>query len=399
MTIIEASWDIFLSLAPWVLLGMFVAGALHVFLPPNFLSKHLKGRSGVFKAVALGVPLPLCSCGVIPAGLGLKKDGASDGASVGFLISTPQTGVDSILVSGNFLGWPFALFKVLAAFVTGIIGGLLTDALSSPKTPDLQETAARKETNQGSLREGLEHAVQILDTIWLWIIVGVVASAAITLWIPNAVFVELNSWGTLPAMFAVLLVSLPLYVCATASVPIAAALVAGGLPFGSALVFLMAGPATNLATIGALYGSFGRKTTTIYLATIILFSVGFGLCADLLITPPNFSEINHHEHHSWWATGSAWFLLGLMAYIVFRNTQRKLRAQNSKSALSEKSLQIPVHGMTCNGCVNKLTSALSAREDVAQVVVTLEPGQATVEGTIGLETLRDAIHEAGFETG
>ena len=123
---IQAMWEVLLSLAPWMLLGMAIAGILHVALPRGFVRRHLGGRGGVAKAVALGVPLPLCSCGVIPAGLGLKRDGASDGAAVGFLISTPQTGVDSILVSASFLGWPFALFKVLAATITGlflIVGG------------------------------------------------------------------------------------------------------------------------------------------------------------------------------------------------------------------------------------------------------------------------------------
>ena len=125
---LNAIWSILLDLAPWLLLGAGVASALHIWLPPGLLQRHLSGYAGVAKAVALGVPMPLCSCGVIPAGLGLKKDGASDGAALGFLISTPQTGVDSILVSASFLGWPFALFKVGAATVTGLVGGWLVES-------------------------------------------------------------------------------------------------------------------------------------------------------------------------------------------------------------------------------------------------------------------------------
>ena len=127
----ESLWQITLELAPWLLLGMAIAGLLHGLLPPDFVGRHLRGRAGVAKAVVLGVPLPLCSCGVIPTGLGLKKDGASNGASVGFLISTPQTGVDSILVSASFLGWPFALFKVAAAAITGLVGGWIADRAPS----------------------------------------------------------------------------------------------------------------------------------------------------------------------------------------------------------------------------------------------------------------------------
>ena len=127
---LEEIWNITLVLAPWLLLGTAIAGILHVLLPPGLIHRQLRGRWGVLKAVVLGVPLPLCSCGVIPAGIGLKKDGASDGAAVGFLISTPQTGVDSILVSASFLGWPFALFKVGSAALTGLVGGALADAVA-----------------------------------------------------------------------------------------------------------------------------------------------------------------------------------------------------------------------------------------------------------------------------
>ena len=121
---IEAMWQVWLQLAPWLLLGAAAAGLLHVALPRDFTRRQFRGVPGVVKAVALGVPLPLCSCGVIPAGLGLKKDGASDGATVGFLISTPQTGVDSILVSASFLGWPFTIYKALSALAMGLFGGV-----------------------------------------------------------------------------------------------------------------------------------------------------------------------------------------------------------------------------------------------------------------------------------
>ena len=136
MSFTTALLDVLLELSPWLLLGTGIAAALHVWLPQDLIHRQLGsgGTASVAKAVALGVPLPLCSCGVIPAGLGLKKDGASDGAAVGFLISTPQTGLDSILISGAFLGWPFALFKVVAAAVTGLVGGVLTD-MGQPPTP------------------------------------------------------------------------------------------------------------------------------------------------------------------------------------------------------------------------------------------------------------------------
>jgi len=125
--VFSAIWNIWLQLSPWLLLGALTAGVLHVLVPDGWLKKHLSGRGGVLKAVAIGIPLPLCSCGVIPVGLGLRKEGASSGAAVGFLISTPQTGVDSVLVSGTLLGWPFAVLKLMVALVTGLVGGLLAN--------------------------------------------------------------------------------------------------------------------------------------------------------------------------------------------------------------------------------------------------------------------------------
>ena len=127
MSFIASIWFVLCELSPWLLLGMFLSGLLHVILPTRFVRQKLQGFSGVLKSVAIGVPLPLCSCGVIPAGISLKKDGASSGAAVGFLISTPQTGVDSMLVSASFFGWPFAMFKLVSAAIMGIVGGVWID--------------------------------------------------------------------------------------------------------------------------------------------------------------------------------------------------------------------------------------------------------------------------------
>jgi uncharacterized membrane protein YraQ (UPF0718 family) len=219
--VLDAMWNVWLQLSPWLLLGAAAAGLLHVFLPRDFAHKQFRGIPGVAKAVALGVPLPLCSCGVIPAGLGLKKDGASDGAAVGFLISTPQTGVDSLLVSASFLGWPFTIFKCMSALVMGLVGGVATEAL---ETDSQGGTELREATAPQSTVGFFEHMVDVIRPIWRWIVFGVAASAAITVWIPPD---AMAGWSDVnPALtgLAALLIAVPLYVCATASVPIAAAL-------------------------------------------------------------------------------------------------------------------------------------------------------------------------------
>lgn len=353
-----------LELAPWLLLGAAVAGLLHVLLPSGFVRRNLQGRGGVFKAVALGVPLPLCSCGVIPAGLGLKKDGASDGASVAFLISTPQTGVDSVLVSASMLGWPFALFKVVSAALLGIVGGLLSG-------PGQGEAAMAEveEKPRPTWRAGVAHSVEMLRSIWGWLAFGVVASAAITVLVPTGSLASMNAAGGLLAMGAVLAISVPLYVCATASVPIAAALVAGGFPPGAALVFLIAGPATNVATLGAVYGAFGKRIVAVYLGTIIIGSVALGSAFDFLLEG---SVVEAHVHGSSpVAAVSAIALAFTMAFFAMESAARRLRR-------APKGLVLNVEGMTCGGCAKKVERAILEVPGVNAARVSFDEKSATV---------------------
>jgi uncharacterized membrane protein YraQ (UPF0718 family) len=187
--------SIWLSFTPWLLLGTLIASAMKIWIPKNWINKHLGSSSGVWKAVALGVPLPLCSCGVIPTGLGLKKQGATTGATVGFLISTPQTGVDSILVTSAFLGWPFAIAKVLIALITGLIGGYLTQYFV--KETDLVHTDhtdhesceiddhanGHSETHKENVsiwEQLVDDSLELIAPIWKWIVFGVFLSATIS---------------------------------------------------------------------------------------------------------------------------------------------------------------------------------------------------------------------------
>ncbi len=389
--------SVFVELSPWLLLGSLIAGGLHVLLPANFVRHHLRGRGSVLKAVGLGVPLPLCSCGVIPAGLGLKKDGASDAASVGFLISTPQTGIDSILVSAAFLGWPFALFKVGSAFITGIVGGMLTEHWGGPEVSLTPETQQSEERRTRSLVGLLEHADELLRSIWGWLAVGVLVSAAISTWLPTSALGEVTQWGSLVTMAAVLLISLPMYVCATASVPIAAALVAGGLPAGAALVFLMAGPATNVATIGAVHRGFGGRVLGIYLTTIIVGSMGLGMAFDAVLPTTVEETITHGSHATWWAMASVGILGLLMARYAWSDLQQWWKTRRFAQSKTQDAIAVSVSGMTCGGCVARLQKFLEKTEGIDRVVVTLEPGQATVKGSLDENAIRTLIEQAGFQ--
>lgn len=397
MVFLEAAWAITLELAPWLLLGAVIAGVLHIALPPGFVKRAFVGRRGVLTAVVLGVPLPLCSCGVIPAGLGLKKDGASDGAAVGFLISTPQTGVDSVLVSASFLGWPFAIFKLVAAALTGLVGGWLTDAMGGDEGGAEPPKACSKSEppKERTLAAAWAHAVDVLRSIWKWLAFGVLLSAFITTVLPPSWLAAVGAQNHVLALGLALLISVPLYVCATASVPIAAALVAGGLPAGAALVFLMAGPATNLATLGAVYRTLGRKAVGIYLGTIVIGSVALAYAFDALF-PLSIEAPHHHVHEaSVLAQATAALLLGMMVWFAADDIRGWLGTR-SAVAPGPVAVRVGVEGMSCQGCVRKLTRKLEEDDRIEACTVELDPGAATVQGALDQEALAELVRKAGY---
>ncbi len=388
---LNAAWQVWLQLAPWLLLGAAAAGLLHVALPRDFARRQFRGPSGVAKAVALGVPLPLCSCGVIPAGLGLKKDGASDGAAVGFVISTPQTGVDSMLVSASFLGWPFTLYKMASALVMGLAGGLSTEALDGEggEGPGLEQVTAPHST-----AGFFEHMVDVIRPIWKWIVFGVVASAAITVWIPPGAIAAWSNVHPAFAGLAALVIALPLYVCATASVPIAAALIAQGMPTGAALVFLMAGPATNVATMGAVKRAFGNRALAIYLGTVILGSVGLAYIYDAFIPFEALATTAHEHGHPWWAWASAFVLGAMFVYFAFEDARRLWTRRASQPA--PDAVTLDVEGLTCTDCARKLEDALREAHGVTGATVTLHPQRATVRGSAPVQDLEAVVHATGY---
>ncbi|WP_442483969.1 permease [Aeoliella sp. SH292] len=398
----ETAWNTTVELAPWLLLGALVAGLLHVLLPRDFVQRHLSGRGSVAKAVAIGVPLPLCSCSVIPLAISLREERASRGATVGFLISTPQTGVDSVLVSAGMLGWPFALFKVAAALVTGLVGGWVTEAWE-PKSNEsgIEQLPLANDRTRRSWRELPEHSLEILHSVWRWLVVGILLSAAITTLVPGSVWTSVAGYGTLVAMLLVLAVSVPMYVCATASVPIAAALVASGLPAGAAMVFLMAGPAVNIATIGAVRKTLGNRAMVVYLATIIVGSMAAGLLfSDLLQLSAHAGHAHDHTHHhpiTWWSIASAVTMLLLFAWFAVTDLQRLVRRnQVGEAHAGEQTLTIPVAGMNCQGCVSKAESALARTPSIRIARVTLDPPQAVVVGSVSMDEVRAVVEGAGF---
>jgi len=287
-------WYILAESAPYVLFGFFAAGLLRGLIPEGMVAKHLGSNStgSVIKASLLGIPLPLCSCGVIPAAVDLRKQGASKGASAAFLISTPESGVDSIAITWALLDPLMTVLRPLAAFVTATIAGLLINRLpdEEPKDPAVIPATCgcpddacaslgspQPRTPLGKrLQEGLTYAFgELLADIGKWLLIGIGVAGVISYLLPGDFFSGSLGSGFV-SLLLMLVIGIPLYICASASTPIAAALVLKGLSPGAALVFLLAGPATNAATLTVIGKFWGKQTTAVYLACISVTSVLLG---------------------------------------------------------------------------------------------------------------------------
>ena len=396
-------WEILLDLSPSLLVGLLIAGAMHVFLPKGLIRSHLNGADfgSVFRAVLIGVPMPLCSCGVVPTAIGLKNDGASRGATTAFLISTPQTGVDSILVSAAFLGWPFALFKVVAAFVTGVLGGVFVNGFVREQgTEALTDTHDDGPTPRtgNKVIEVFRYAIfDLLAMIDVWIVAGVLVAAIISFAFPPDFLSQLAWTQGVEGMLVVLAVAIPLYVCTTSSVPIAASLIAAGMPLGTALVFLMAGPATNVATIGAIYRALGIRVLTIYLGTVIVMSVVLGLTFDFVLGDVRQVLPDHQHGVPWLRVTSAVILVGLLSYLMSSKIRRFRQRFNARE-VPEVDLGMKVGGMSCEHCVANVKRALEAFEEVEEATPSLVSGVVHIKGeNLNENALAAAVEKAGYK--
>ncbi len=297
-SIIIDFWATVGQMSPYLLFGFAVAGVLKVLIPTSFVQKHLGGKGfwPIFKSSLFGVPLPLCSCGVIPVAMSLRKRGASKGATIAFLLSTPQTGVDSIFVTWSLLGPVFMIARPLIALITGVVGGVAVD-LFDRKDSTIVETDDEENSseNKSKLITGFRHAFIVLPRdIGAAMLIGLVIAAIISVAVPDDFFAEKIGTG-IGAMILMMLIGIPLYVCATASVPIAAALIAKGLSPGAALVFLMTGPATNAAGFVMIWKILGNRTAIIYIITVAICALVSGLLLDAMFSNLG-AQIQGHFH-------------------------------------------------------------------------------------------------------
>ena len=301
--ILLASWTLLEQSSIFILFGLLIGGLLKVFLSPAYVANHLgTGRfSSVFKAALFGIPIPLCSCGVLPAAASLKKQGASNGATVAFLIATPESGVDSISISWALLDPIMTIARPVSAFISACVAGIAENFLHSPEAtpsgkPDLicpmdnccDGVDCPPEVHKAhhgffeKFRVGLKYAATDLwADLAAWFFVGILLAGVITVVVPESMFSRYLGGG-LPSMLLMLVFGIPLYICATASTPIAAAFIMKGVSPGTALVFLLVGPATNVTSLSVLIGLLGKRAIVLYLVSIAVVSLLCGLAVDAL---------------------------------------------------------------------------------------------------------------------
>jgi len=400
------------SISPYLLLGFFFAGVLHVYIQQDKIAKYT-GKANflsVLRAAFLGVPLPLCSCGVIPTGVSMYKEGSSKGSTVAFLISTPQTGIDSIFITGSMLGWPFAILRPIFAFLSGIFGGALTnqfDKTPNPNaniekkiTPILPESFTQK--IKGLLQYGY---LVILQDIAKWLIIGILASALISVLVPADFFTKYLG-NTYQEMLLMLLVSTPLYVCATGSVPIVAVLIMKGLSPGAAFVFLMAGPATNLATLTVLFKALGKKTAFLYLISIIISALLSGIIINELfdksfllggISP---HSMHHHEHGTgnWFEYVSSFVFVALLLNALVHKYIQSYKIKFTPIHLNMETIKIQVNGMECNHCKMNVEKNLKTLDGIDEIIADPNTSSVVISGkAIDLDKIKEKVESIGYK--
>ncbi len=428
------------EMSPYLLLGFFLAGVMHVFVPSTLYSRYLSGNNfrSVLYSALFGIPLPLCSCGVIPTAMSLHREGASKGATVSFLIATPQTGVDSIIATYSLMGLPFAIVRPLAALLTAVLGGSMVNRFSSHschpersrktakptlelKSKEItQETTTVSEEFRERLSRGwwtniksvLRYAyVDMMQDIGKSLVIGLLVAGAITVLVPDSFFTFFQG-NTLLSIALVLAFAVPMYLCATGSIPIAVAFMLKGLSPGAALVLLMAGPAVNAASILVVGKVLGRRTMLLYLLSIIGGATAFALCIDYLL-PQEWFTAPLKALHTCCSDGSSFFNIGATIVLILlllnafiRRYVKKTEECSCHECCSHKEIDCHsehptsvynIKGMSCNHCRTNVERAISQLPGVESVSVDLASATATVTGTAGREEIKEAVEAIGFE--
>lgn len=472
--ILEQIWDLMNEMSPYLLLGFLLAGLMHAFVPGSLYSRYLaKGNfRSVLYAALFGIPLPLCSCGVIPTAMSLRREGASKGAAVSFLIATPQTGVDSIIATFSLMGLPFAIVRPIAALLTAVFGGHMVNlatrgedgnignayvpgksGISGESGPsEVSDSSCEGHCHCGShdheshgfwakLKEALSYAfLEMMEDIGKWLVVGLVVAGLITILVPDSFFAVFQG-NTFLSMLLVLCIAVPMYICATGSIPIAVALMMKGLTPGSALVLLMAGPACNMASILVINKVLGRRTLLTYLTSIITGSILFGVCIDQLLPADWFlptmmpgTDCCHEHATSWWSVASTILLILLLLHALWNRLHGHSHCHcheggchcedgdddcchedgchchegechcggkhecgcHCNDEAPARQTTFVIKGMNCNHCRTNAQKALESLPGVHEADVDLASGRAVIEGEATMEEIQQVLATLGF---
>ena len=346
--IVGRTWAVLGEMAPWVLGGFAIAGVVSLWLNARVVKEHFgRGRwSAIMKAVLLGIPLPVCSCGVIPLGASLRKHGAGKGPTAAFLMSTPQTGVDSIAVTFGMMGGLFALLRPLAALVSGVVCGFAVDWMDEDKTPSnaLQESEMEPETKPWWARILTNGFVVLPRSVGGALVMGAIVSATVMTLVPGNYIAEKIS-SPLLQMVLTLLFSIPVYICSTAAVPFALGLLAAGLSPGAAMAFLIGGPGVSASTLLAVWRLMGLRTMFVYAAVLTVCALGFGWGIELLLpsgwSPVGFQTMDHSVHGDgaipWSVHAQAVLLLALVVWAKWGIRQKPMFKKDPKLAMESKN--------------------------------------------------------------
>lgn len=408
---VYSMWAVTGQMAPYLLFGFLMSGILFILVSPEWIERHLGGRGilPVIKSALLGVPLPLCSCGVIPVSTAIRRHGAGRGAVTAFLISTPQTGVDSILATYAMLGPFYAVFRPVAALLTGIIGGALVAVTDPENDPDSRNGSSNNdrctdgcelESKEGSaVVRALKYGfVSLPQDIAKALLVGIAVAGVISGVIKeNSLAPYLGS--DFVSMLVMTAVGIPMYVCSTASIPIAVGFMHLGVSPGAALVFLITGPATNAATISVVWKVLGRRVTAIYLSTIAVGAIAAGYLLNFaykLLTPKGIGSAMEHLHEVKVGWTQSVFAVILLAVLINSLVMRK-KVKDVVVEPTKDTVTLTVKGMNCNHCVNAVTKALKSVPGVEDAVVGLDKERATVSGkNLDVGLLTASVESLGY---
>ncbi|MCM8767746.1 MAG: SO_0444 family Cu/Zn efflux transporter [Candidatus Omnitrophica bacterium] len=388
-------WFLLNEMSPYLIFGFLISGILKVIIPKEKVYYHLSSSSfvSILKSTIIGIPLPLCSCGVIPVATHIDKQGASKGATISFLISTPSTGVDSILATYSLLGPIFALIRPFSAFFSGIFAGAIVNIFEKDKKIQNKKiicTDCDEEIKKNKYYEKIKTAInygffELIQDIGKWILIGILIGSFISVFVPENIVLKYLS-NKFNSYLIMIIIGIPMYVCATGSIPIASSLILKGMSPGAGFVFLFTGPATNSATLTFIFGKLGRRIFLIYFLSIIFSAVIFGLFIDKLSTFYNFNFASHYHQNR---VFPIWFknITSIILLLLILKTFKFRKIGENKKIFE-------ILDMKCENCARTIENFF--KKEKIHAVVSFRNKKLYVPENINDEEVKNLVEKAGY---